>query len=111
MVAQGGLELCAGCAWLNYDAWGPSNTLGVAQYLAVRGSVAMLDVAHYNLPNEGKGDLMKRTTNLRHLLGLALTAIMLSGVVLSGCGGGSDDDTTSASNNAAPAAKDAAEDE
>ena len=54
---------------------------------------------------------MKRTTNLRHLLGLALTAIMLSGVVLSGCGGGSDDDTTSASNNAAPAAKDAAEDE
>lgn len=82
--------------------------------MAARNSVAMLDVAHYNLPNEGKGDLMKRTTNLRHLLGLALTAIMLSGVVLAGCGGGSDDDTAAVGNNAAPAggpAKDAADKE
>lgn len=51
---------------------------------------------------------MKRTSNLRHLLGLALTAVMLSSVVLAGCGGGDDAEDASANNAAAPA-KDAVE--
>jgi hypothetical protein len=44
---------------------------------------------------------MKTKSNWRHMLGLALSAVMLSSIVMAGCGGGGDDDSAAPANAAA----------